>query len=88
MGKVLEGLGHGALFGALLGYFQWLVLHRRVANAHQWIIANVLGWSLGAALGDGTKAILGSEAPIKFAIAFLVYAMITAFLLVRIFQQK
>jgi len=43
LGKVIEGLGHGALFGALLGVFQWLVLRSKTANANWWIYANVLG---------------------------------------------
>src|SRR5215216_6249123 len=29
MGKILEGVEHGALFGSLLGLFQWLVLRRQ-----------------------------------------------------------
>jgi hypothetical protein len=87
-GKILEGLGHGALFGALLGLFQWLVLRSRAANAHYWILANVIGWSLAAALGDGVKAALRSEAPLEFVIAFIVSTIILAFTLVRIFRNK
>lgn len=88
VGKILEGLGHGALFGVLLGAFQWLVLRSRAANAQQWILANVIGWSLGAALGDGIKAALRSEAPVEFVIGFIVSTTILAFTLVRIFRHK
>ena len=87
-GKILEGLGHGALFGGLLGCFQWLVLRRKVVNASQWIIANIIGWSVGAALGDGTKAAMGIDAPIEFVIAFLVSTSFTAWTLVRIFRNR
>src|SRR6266545_900280 len=88
MGKILEGLGHGAVFGGLLGFFQWLVLRSETQNAHWWIIANVLGWSIGAALGDGIKAALGSEDPIEFVIVFLVSTIVTAVVLVRMFRNE
>lgn len=89
-GKVIEGLGHGALFGALLGLFQWLVLRgqSKTPNANWWIYANVLGWSLGAALGDGIKAALGSEDPIEFVIVFIVSTIVTAIVLVRMFRNE
>jgi hypothetical protein len=88
LGKVLEGLGHGALFGTLLGFFQWLVLRNSTPNAHWWIYANILGWSIGAALGDGIKAALGSEDPIEFVIGFIVSTIVTAVTLVRMYQSK
>jgi hypothetical protein len=88
IGKILEGLGHGALFGALLGLSQWLVLRGRAVNAHYWIIANVIAWSLSAALGDGIKAALGSEAPLEFVIVFILSTIILAFVLVKIFRNK
>jgi len=88
LGKVLEGLGHGALFGALLGFFQWLVLRSKTKNATWWIYANVLGWSFGAALGDGIKAALGSEDPIEFVIVFMVSTIVTAITLVRMFRTE
>jgi hypothetical protein len=87
-GKILEGLGHGALFGALLGLFQWLVLRRKTPNATWWIYANILGWSTGAALGDGIKAALKSEDPIEFVIVFIVSTIVAAFTLGRMFQNK
>lgn len=87
-GKILEGLGHGALFGGLLGLFQWLVLRNQTQNAHWWIYANVLGWSIGAALGDGIKAALRSEVPIEFVIVFIVSTTVTAITLVRMFGSE
>jgi hypothetical protein len=88
LGKIVEGLGHGALFGVLLGLFQWLVLRSKTPHANWWIYANVLGWSIGAALGDGIKAALGSEDPIEFVIVFIVSTIVTAMILVRMFQNK
>jgi hypothetical protein len=87
-GKVIEGLGHGALFGALLGLFQWLVLRNKIRNANWWIYANILGWSSGAALGDGIKAALGSEDPIEFVVVFIVSTVVTAITLVRMFRNR
>jgi hypothetical protein len=88
LGKVIEGLGHGALFGALLGLFQWLILRSKTKNAIWWIYANVLGWSIGAALGDGIKAARGSEDPIEFVIVFIVSTIVTAIVLVRMFRNE
>ena len=88
LGKVIEGLGHGALFGALLGFFQWFVLRNDTPNAQWWIYANILGWSIGAALGDGIKAALGSEDPIEFVVVFIVSTIVTAITLVWMFPKK
>jgi len=88
LGKVIEGLGHGALFGALLGLFQWTVLRGNTPNVTLWIYANILGWSLGAALGDGIKAALGSEDPIEFVTVFVVSTIVTAITLVRMFRNR
>jgi hypothetical protein len=88
IGKVFEGLGHGAVFGGLLGFCQWLVLRSKTPNAYLWILANVLGWSIGAALGDGIKAALGSEDPIEFVVVFIVSTVVTAIVLVKMFQDE
>jgi len=87
-GKIIEGFGHGALFGALLGFFQWLVLRHKLHHATWWIYANILGWSIGAALGDGIKAALGSEEPIEFVVVFIVSTIVTAVVLVRMFRNR
>jgi hypothetical protein len=65
-----------------------LVLRGETPNANWWIYANVLGWSVGAALGDGIKAVLGSEDPIEFVIVFIVSTIVTAIALVRMFRNK
>lgn len=71
-----------------LVFFQWLILRNKTPNASWWIYANILGWSIGAALGDGIKAALGSEDPIEFVIVFIVSTIVTAITLVRMFQGK
>ncbi|MBI5033864.1 MAG: hypothetical protein HZB51_25375 [Chloroflexi bacterium] len=38
------------LFGAALGFFQWLVLRGRVSQAGWWIALSTVGWALAAAL--------------------------------------
>jgi len=88
LGKILEGLGHGAVFGGLLGLFQWLVLRNQTPNASWWIIANIVGWSLGAALGDGIKAALGTEDPIEFVVVFIVSTIVTSIMLVQMFRNR
>jgi hypothetical protein len=50
------------------------------------MIANILGWSIGAALGDGIKEVLGSEDPIEFVIVFIISTVVTAIALVRMFR--
>jgi hypothetical protein len=40
-------LGSGLVLGAIFGFFQWLVLRKYADKAHQWILANALGWGLG-----------------------------------------
>jgi len=78
-GKVLEGLGHGALFGLLLGALQWLVIRIKLHSAGWWLLANLLGWSLGAAIGDGVKAALEIDAPLEIALGLLVATSLAAF---------
>jgi len=88
LGNTVEALGHGAVFGGLLGLFQWLVLRSKTPNAYWWIVTNIFGWSIGAALGDGIKAALRSEDPIEFVIVFVVSTIVTAITLVRMFRDK
>lgn len=39
-----------ALLGALLGFFQWLILHQDLSQSGLWIVANALAWMLGLAI--------------------------------------
>ena len=47
------------LIGTLIGFFQWLLLRRRITQAAWWILASALGWGL-AALGTYTPLKNGS----------------------------
>jgi len=47
------------LIGALIGFFQWLLLRRHITQAAWWILASTLGWGL-AALGNQTPVKNGS----------------------------
>ncbi len=49
----------GALVGLGLGGAQWLVLRRASQSSRRWIIANVLGWMAGMALGAALAARIG-----------------------------
>jgi hypothetical protein len=52
---VLSGVVLGALFGA----FQWVELRKHALNASRWIVANLLGWTVGLAI-----IYLGASAPL------------------------
>ena len=78
-GKVLEGLEHGALFGLLLGVFQWLIIRNKLRSAGWWVLVNVVSWSLGAAIGDGVKATLEINAPLEIILGLLVATILAAF---------
>ncbi len=44
------------LIGTLIGFFQWLLLRRRIKQAAWWILASMLGWGLAA---------LGTQSPVR-----------------------
>jgi len=48
VGPVLSGLAQVLLPGGTIGLAQWLVLRQRVPHAGWWILANTLGWTVGA----------------------------------------
>ena len=58
---VISGLNEDRLFGPImfpllsimLGFFQWIVLRRRIAKAGWWIVATVLGLVAGIAIAAG-----------------------------------
>ena len=86
-GRVLEGLGHGALFGGLLGVAQWWVLRGTARGARWWVPASVVGWAVSAALGDGLKAALGGEGPIDLAVGLAAGAAVTGACLGRLLRD-
>lgn len=45
------GIARLTTLGTLVGIAQWLILRRYFPKAGRWIIANTLGWGLGAIIG-------------------------------------
>lgn len=45
-------------FGAIVGLFQWPVLRREVPHLFPWLLANILGWTLGAYLSQLAAGLL------------------------------
>ena len=45
----------GGTSGAGLGVGQWFFMRRKIAYAHWWIIANIVGWSLGSTIAVLSK---------------------------------
>ena len=55
----LDGLLAYSTFGTALSLAQWMVLKRWSAQAHRWIIANMLAWPTGWAVAKALGAVLG-----------------------------
>jgi hypothetical protein len=83
------------LFGVIIALFQWPVLRREVPQVGIWVLANVLGWTLGAILSQVVLAALFGENPanllaitvVNMAVTGLVAGLITGLALVRIVRQ-
>jgi hypothetical protein len=46
-GSSLVGLIAYTLFGVIVAVLQWPILRREIPNIWSWILANVIGWTLG-----------------------------------------
>jgi hypothetical protein len=46
-GSTLIGLFAYLLFGVIVGLMQWPLLRREIPNMWSWVLANVIGWTLG-----------------------------------------
>jgi hypothetical protein len=100
---VVDWLGRGfwsvlfsyILFGVIVALFQWPVLRREVPQIGLWVIANVLGWTVGALASQLVIAALFGENPASLPVTTLVNALvvglvagvITGLALVRIVRQ-
>jgi hypothetical protein len=51
MGNVVTDLIFTALFGAVGGLMQWLVLRRQIARAGWWVLASTLGFAIAPVAG-------------------------------------
>ena len=56
----IAGLLLAAIFGAVSGVLQWLILRRKVARAGWWLLANLLGSLVGAIAVPIAGLILGA----------------------------
>jgi hypothetical protein len=83
------------LFGIIVALFQWPVLHREIPQLWMWILANVVGWTLGALLSQWVIGALFGENPgnqvlmtlVNSAVLGLVAGLITGLALVRIVRE-
>lgn len=82
-------------FGLIVALFQYPILRREIPRLVSWIIANVIGWTLGAFLSQlVASALFQNSLPTTFTsvlvsvgITGLVAGAITALALIRIVRQ-
>jgi hypothetical protein len=83
------------LFGIIIALFQWPVLHREIPRIWMWVLANVVGWGLGAFLAQlAIAGLYGSNQPslititvVNMAVTGLVAGLITGIALVLIVRE-
>lgn len=82
---ILEGTARLTMLGILVGTAQWLLLRRHVLKAERWIIANTLGWGMGAVIGT---LVSGSIAKILlFPVSGAVAGVITGQTLINMLRE-
>lgn len=84
--KILEGLWHGAVFGAILGLLQAAILPNRKAAAF-WAMSSAFFWPLCAVIADGVKAVLNTNGPIEFVVALPLSALFSGIAMHRLLRQ-
>lgn len=83
------------LFGLIIALFQWPILHREIPRIWVWVLANIIGWGLGAYLSQVTIAsIFANQAGslvaitiVNMAVTGLVAGLITGVALVLIVRE-
>lgn len=65
------------LFGLIMAVMQWPVLRREIPNLTPWLLANVVGWALGAKLGEVGLGLLATGGTVNLALSAGVIAGIT-----------
>lgn len=92
---VLGGFVGYVLFGAIVAIVQWPILRREIPNVWAWILANVIGWTLGFYLSQVSLGLFFDDPAIAPAastsvissISGLVAGAITGLALVWIVRQ-
>ena len=79
LGWIMEA----ALYGAVLGVLQWLVLRRQVALSGLWILASTVGW----VVGDPVCSSLIGFGTLSWVVFGAVYGAITGIVLVWLLRQ-
>jgi hypothetical protein len=87
-GKLIEGIGHGALLGSLTGAGQWLVIRSKLQKASSWILISALSWAIGASAGDTIQEILQTDIPLELIIAILLSSALTGAGMVWLLHQS
>jgi hypothetical protein len=86
-GKLVEGIFHGGLLGALTGTGQWFVLRSKTRKAHWWILISALSWAIGASTGDTIQEMLQIDIPLELIIAILLSSALTGAGMVWLLKQ-
>jgi ABC-type multidrug transport system permease subunit len=82
-------------FGVIVAVFQWPVLRREIPHLWVWILANIIGWTLGAFISQlaagnifqVTQTTLATSTIVTTGITGLVGGAITALALIWIVRQ-
>jgi len=83
------------LFGLIVAFFQWPVLRREMPQILPWILANVIGWTLGALASQLALTVIFASQPagplavtlLNAAITGLIAGAITGLALVYIIRR-
>ena len=90
-GLVLQGFGHGAIVGAMLGTAQYLALRSHVPNARRWIVISTISWSVAGAIMHLLLSVIfaasGVRGPFDILISSSLAALFSGFGLQRLLAE-
>lgn len=64
--QIVSAVVCGAILGAAIGIAQWLVLRRQVFQPHHWLIASIVGGSVGGTVALVIRVIVLADSTISF----------------------
>jgi len=86
-------LSLGPILGAVLGFFQWLVLRRQVPNGRRWVRASTVGVGIGflpaavlTVLNNWGLSILGNLSLLTLSLFGILYGWITGRAMLRLLK--